>query len=92
MRRRRWVIRRWLALAATLAMLSIAASASAMPGSDGGGGKGRPQSAVEAPDGTASSTWWYIVIAAVVVFGLTLAGAAIIRRADHQRRPIELAH
>jgi ABC-type methionine transport system permease subunit len=87
------MIRRWLAVAAaTLATLSIAASASAMPGSDGAGGNGDPQGAVEAANSTAGSTWLYVVIAAVVVFGLTLAGAAIIRRADHRRRLVELAH
>jgi hypothetical protein len=84
---------RWLVLAATFATLSIAASASAMPGGDSAGGNGMyPQSAVDAADGTAGSTWWYVMIAAVVVFGLTLAGAAIIRRADQRRRVTGLAH
>ena len=80
-------------LAATLATLSIAATASAMPGGDSAGGKTvYPQGAVGAANGTVSSTWWYIVIAAVVVFGLTLAGATIIRRADERRRLAGLAH
>jgi len=93
MRRRRWKIRRWLALAATLATLGITASASAMPGGDGAGGKGvYPQSAVAAGDSTAGATWWYVVIAAVVVFGVTLAGATVIRRADERRRLAGLAH
>lgn len=93
MRRRRRKFRRWLVLAATLATLGIAASASAMPGGDGAGGKGvYPQSAVAVGDGTASSTWWYVVIAAVVVFGFALAGAAVIRRADQRRRLAGLAH
>lgn len=93
MRRRRRMIRRWLVLATTLATLGIAASASAMPGGDGAGGKGvYPQSAVAVGDGTAGSIWWYVVIAAVVVFGLTLAGAAVTRRADQRRRLAGLAH
>src|SRR5262245_29479671 len=87
MRRRRLRIRIWLVLAATLATRCIAASDQAIAGGESAGGKGMyPQSAVGAADGTADSTWWYVVIAAVVVFGLTLAGAAIIRRADHRRR------
>jgi len=93
MRRRRRRIRRWLALAATLATLGIAATASAMPGGDGAGAKGQySQGAVAVGDGTGSLTWWYVVIAAVVVFGLTLAGAAIIRRSDQLRRIAGLAH
>lgn len=93
MRRRRRRIRRWLVLATTLATLGIAASASAMPSADGAGGKSKhPQSAGALSDGTGSSTWWYVVIAAVVVFGLTLAGAAIIRRTDRRRRFAGLAH
>lgn len=80
-------------LAATLGMLSIAASASAMPGGDGAGGKTvYPQSAVAVGNGTGSSTWWYVVIGAMVVFGLTLAGAAIIRRTDRRRQLAGLAH
>ena len=51
-----------------------------------------PQSAVAVGDGTGSSTWWYVVIAAMVVFGLTLAGAAIIRRTDRRRQLAGLAH
>src|SRR5262245_32756989 len=87
MRRRRWRMRRWLVLAATFATLSIDANASAMTGGDSAGGKGLySQGAVGAADGTVDSTWWYAVMAAVVVFGLTLAGAAVIRRADHRRR------
>lgn len=93
MRRRRWRIRRWLVLAATLGTLGIAASASAMPSGDGAGAKMvYPQSAVAVGDGTGSSTWWYVVIAAMVVFGLTLAGAAIIRRTDRRRQLAGLAH
>jgi hypothetical protein len=93
MRRRRRTIRRWLALAATLATLGIAATASAMPGGDGAGARDHySQGAVAAGDGAGSSTWWYVVIAAVVVFGLTLAGAAIIRRSDQRRRLAGLAH
>ncbi len=93
MRRRRWRIRRWLVLAATLGTLGIAASASAMPSGDGAGAKTvYPQSAVAVGDGTGSSTWWYVVIAAMVVFGLTLAGAAIIRRTDRRRQLAGLAH
>ncbi len=93
MRRKRRRIRRWLVLAATLATLGIAASASAMPSGDGAGGKTMfPQSAAGLGDGTSSSTWWYVVIAAVVVFGLTLAGAAIIRRTDRLRRLAGLVH
>ena len=93
MRRRRRRIRRWLVLAATLATLGIAASASAMPGGDGAGAKGPyAQSAVSTGEGTADATWWYVVIAAVVVFGLTLAGAAVIRRTDERRRLAGLAH
>ena len=93
MRRRRWRIRRWLVLAATLGTLGIAASASAMPSGDGAGGRRvYPQSAVAVGDGTGSSTWWYVVIAAMVVFGLTLAGAAIIRRTDRRRQLAGLAH
>jgi hypothetical protein len=80
-------------LAATLGTLSTAATASAMPGGDSAGGKGvYPQSTVGVADGTAGSTWWYVVIAAMIVFGLTLAGAAIIRRADERRRLAGLAH
>ena len=93
MRRRRWWIRRWLVLAATLGTLGIAASASAMPNGDGAGAKTvYPQSAVAVGDGTGSSTWWYVVIGAMVVFGLTLAGAAIIRRTDRRRQLAGLAH
>jgi hypothetical protein len=92
MRRRRRRIRRWLVLAASLATLGIAGSASAMPGGDGAGAKTNAQSAVAVGDGTASSTWWYVVIAAVVVFGLTLAGGAVIRRTDRRRRLAGLAH
>ena len=93
MRRRRWKIRRWLALAATLATLGIAATASAMPGGDGAGARDHySQGAMAAGGGTGSSSWWYVVIAAVVVFGLTLAGAAIIRRSDQRRRLTGLAH
>jgi hypothetical protein len=81
------MIRRWLAAAATLAMLGVTATASAMPGGDGAGGTGPyPQDAVAAGGGTAGSIWWYVVIAAVVVFGVTLAGARLIRRSDQRRR------
>jgi len=79
-------------LAASLATLGIGASASAMPGGDGAGAKTNPQSAVTIGDGTGSSTWWYVVIAAVVVFGLTLTGAAVIRRTDRRHRLAGLAH
>ena len=70
-----------------------AAPAAAWPGGDGAGAKMvYPQSAVAVGDGTGSSTWWYVVIATMVVFGLTLAGAAIIRRTDRRRQLAGLAH
>jgi hypothetical protein len=82
------MIRRWLALAATLAMLGVTATASAMPGGDGAGATGPyAQDAVAAGGGSAGSIWWYVVIAAAVVFGLTLAGAGLVRRSDERRRP-----
>jgi hypothetical protein len=93
MRRRRLRIRRWLVLAATLVTLGIAASASAMPGGHGNGGKALyPQAAAATDAGASSSIWWYVVIAAAVVFGLTIAGAALIRNAENRRRVAGLAH
>jgi hypothetical protein len=87
MRRRRRMIRRWLALATALATLGVTATASAMPAGDGAGGTGSYHpDAVAAGGGTAGSFWWYVVIAGAVMFGLTLAGAGLIRRSDQRRR------
>lgn len=90
-RRRPLRIRRWLVVAATLAALAVAAPAAASLGTDGGRGTADARSATADDPGSRTAAWLYVVIAAAVVFGLTTAGAALIRTADNRRRLAELA-
>jgi hypothetical protein len=93
MRRRHLRIRRWLAVAAALACLIFATSASAKPMGVGGDGIVVNAQPVAAPsDGSGSfSNWWYVAIGAGAALAVALGGAGL-RAAASRRRLAQPAH
>ena len=93
MRRRHLRMRRWIAALAALVVLSFAASASAMPVGDGGGGRAvYSPTAVPATDGSDGFNWWYAAAGVGAALGLAAGGVAIVRATGHRRRLEGLAH
>lgn len=86
-------MRRLLVVAAALAVLSFAASASAMPAGDGGGGRAvSAPTAGPAPDGSNGFDWWYVAVGVGVVIATAVGSTAIVRANAHRRRLEGLAH
>lgn len=93
MRRRHLRMKRWIAALAVLAVLSFAASASAMPADLGAGGRAvNSPAAVPATGGSDGFNWWYAAVGVGAALGVAVAGTAIVQANGHRRRLEGLAH
>lgn len=85
MRRRQLRIRRWLVVTFAVVALAFAASASAMPITEGTGGQ--PPQPVAAPgDGSGGFSWWYVAIGVGAAVGATVCVVGLYRVAGNRRR------